>query len=62
MFRAGVLSTPSAPPDFEGDPNANITVLDLPAEGPCFEVYFNSPMDTKPDDLLTAIHVPIAES
>lgn len=30
-----------------------------PAEGPCYEVYMNSPMDTKPDDLLTAIHIPM---
>lgn len=30
-----------------------------PDARPCFEVYLNSPMDTKPDDLLTAIHIPI---
>lgn len=87
----------TAPPGFEGDADANITVADLPAgryavgtykgpyerlpevyhwffstwlvesghepaEGPCFEVYRNSPMDTKPEELLTAIHVPVVSS
>ena len=26
---------------------------------PCFEVYFNSPEDTEPDDLITDIHAPL---
>lgn len=30
-----------------------------PAESPCFEVYLNSPMNTKPEELLTVIHVPV---
>ena len=29
-------------------------------EAPSFEVYLNDPTDTKPDDLLTDIYVPIA--
>lgn len=30
-----------------------------PADGPCFEEYLNSPMDTAPADLLTDIYVPL---
>jgi AraC family transcriptional regulator len=30
-----------------------------PADGPCYEVYLNNPQTTTPDELLTAIHVPI---
>ena len=38
----------------------------LPASGrelrndPCLESYLNSPQNTRPEDLLTAIHVPLA--
>ena len=38
----------------------------LPASGrelrddPCLEAYLNSPQNTRPEDLLTAIHVPLA--
>ena len=38
----------------------------LPASGrelrdiPCFELYLNTPQNTKPQDLLTVIHVPLA--
>ena len=38
----------------------------LPASGrelrdvPCFELYLNTPQNTKPEDLLTVIHVPLA--
>ena len=28
-------------------------------EGPCFEVYLNSPQDTAPEDLLTDVYVPL---
>lgn len=84
----------TAPPGFEGDPGANITIQELPAgryavgvykgpyerlpevynwlfstwlaesghkpaEGPCYELYLNSPMDTQPEGLLTAIHLPV---
>jgi AraC family transcriptional regulator len=31
-----------------------------PADGPSFEVYKNSPMDTAPDDLITELHLPLA--
>jgi len=30
-----------------------------PADSPAFEQYLNSPQDTKPEDLLTKIHVPL---
>ncbi|MEX3007943.1 GyrI-like domain-containing protein [Hoeflea sp. TYP-13] len=30
-----------------------------PAEAPCYELYLNSPADTKPDDLLTEIYLPL---
>ena len=26
---------------------------------PCFEIYFNSPEETEPEDLLTDVHVPL---
>jgi AraC family transcriptional regulator len=38
----------------------------LPSSGrelrdcPCFEVYLNSPQNTRPEELLTVIHVPVA--
>jgi AraC family transcriptional regulator len=32
---------------------------DFRPDRPCFEIYLNSPMDTPPSDLLTAIHVPV---
>jgi len=28
-------------------------------EAPAFEEYFNSPMNTKPEDLRTALHLPV---
>ncbi|SFJ84135.1 AraC family transcriptional regulator [Celeribacter neptunius] len=31
-----------------------------PRDGPPFEIYLNSPMDTAPEDLVTLIHAPIA--
>jgi AraC family transcriptional regulator len=40
----------------------------LPASGrelrdaPCFEVYLNNPQNTAPEELLTLIHVPLAEA
>ena len=36
-------------------PRQNLT----PA-GPCYEIYLNNPMNTKPEDLRTAIYIPIA--
>ena len=30
-----------------------------PGDGPMFEIYLNSPMDTAPDDLLTEICMPL---
>lgn len=30
--------------------------------GACYEIYLNNPMNTRPEELLTAIHVPIAGS
>jgi AraC family transcriptional regulator len=32
-----------------------------PADAPSFEVYLNSPMDTAPDDLVTELHLPLAQ-
>ncbi len=37
-------------------PGSGYSVRDVPA----FEQYLNSPQDTKPEDLLTLIHVPVA--
>lgn len=31
-----------------------------PADAPCYEVYLNDPADTKPEDLLTEIRLPLA--
>jgi AraC family transcriptional regulator len=28
-------------------------------DAPCFEVYLNSPQTSRPEDLLTLIHVPV---
>jgi AraC family transcriptional regulator len=33
-----------------------------PADAPSFEVYHNSPYDTRPEDLVTDIYVPLAAS
>ncbi|MBC6408662.1 MAG: GyrI-like domain-containing protein, partial [Rhodobacteraceae bacterium] len=34
----------------------------VPSGQPPYEIYLNSPEDTAPEDLLTAIHVPLAEA
>ncbi len=34
---------------------------EMPGDAPCFEIYLNSPMNTKPEDLLTEICLPLAE-
>ncbi|TCL00589.1 AraC family transcriptional regulator [Shimia isoporae] len=34
---------------------------EMPGDAPCFEIYLNSPLDTKPEDLLTEICLPLAE-
>jgi len=31
-----------------------------PADAPCYELYLNNPMQTKPEDLLTEIYLPLA--
>ncbi len=31
-----------------------------PGKSPCFEIYLNNPQDTKPEDLLTDVYVPLA--
>nr|WP_276562533.1 AraC family transcriptional regulator [Hoeflea prorocentri] len=31
-----------------------------PADSPCYEVYLNNPAETKPEDLLTEIYLPLA--
>jgi AraC family transcriptional regulator len=33
---------------------------ETPKDGPCFEVYLNDATSTPPEELLTAIHVPLA--
>lgn len=30
-----------------------------PAQVPCFEIYWNNPQTTKPEDLLTEVYVPL---
>jgi len=34
---------------------------EMPGDAPCFEIYLNSPMDTKPEDLLTEICLPLTD-
>lgn len=34
---------------------------ETPAHAPCWESYLNAPQDTAPEDLLTEIHLPLAE-
>ena len=34
---------------------------ELPADAPCFEVYLNDPREVSEDDLLTEIHLPLAD-
>ncbi len=33
----------------------------VPADGPCFEVYLNNPMEVAPEDCVTAINIPVTD-